>query len=223
MKKLTLALVLAGFCVPAVHAQDVKSDILIVDVQRAIEQSQEHIDLVEVLRKSIANKKKDVADEVQRMKLKQQDLLKVELTKRNDDWYTEVEKVLHDQGRLKAEEAFFISKLNDQLARKLNALIRGVQQESRAVMNERGAKMVLTSKMGAIRLETQEDMKDELIRRRVIAAVAGVDITDDVVKRMDAWYAKHGKKGKRADKDKAKPAKSGKNDKKPANMKKKDG
>lgn len=204
MRKVTLTLVLVCLGLSSAYAQDVKSDILIVDVQRAIEECQEHIDLVEVLRKQIAKKKKDVAEEVQRMKIKQEDLLKVELTKRNDDWYDEVEKVLHDQGRLKAEEAYFISRLNDQLARKLNSLIRGVQQESRKVMRERGAKMVLTSKMGPIRLETQDDMKDELIRRRVIAAVDGVNITDAVIKRMNEWYAKHGKKAKRGDKDKDK-------------------
>jgi len=204
MKKITLVVLVACLSLPFAFAQGEKpepTDVLVVDVQRAIEDCNEHKDLVEKLRKQIANKKQDVGEEVQRLKLKQEDLLKTELTKRNDDWYVEVEKALQDQARLKAEETYFISRLNDQLARKLNALIRGVQQHAKKIMNERGAKIVLTSKMDPIRLETQEDMKDELIRRRVMASVKDVNITEEVIKRMDAFYAKWGKKGKPAEDD----------------------
>ena len=102
-----------------------------------------------------------------------------------------VKKLLGSELKLKAEATYFKIETSDQITRMHNALIRGAQKEARTIMKERGAKMVIMSKMGPVALETEEQWKDEIINRAVICSVKTVDITDEVRTRMNKWWAQN--------------------------------
>ena len=95
---------------------------------------------------------------------------------------------LDTQSRLKAEEQYFVARLNDDVARRVNQLIRGAMQEARTLMKERGALLVLNSRMGRVQINSDQQMQEEGVLRRVLCAAPGTDVTDDVLTRMNKWF-----------------------------------
>ena len=115
---------------------------------------------------------------------------KTKLSERDEKTYAALKKAIEDKGKLDAELAFRNVRDQDYLQRRMQELLRGAKQYAKEIMIARKAHMVLATKVGAIQLEEQKDMQDELLRRRVVAHVKGVNITDDVMKKMNEEYAK---------------------------------
>jgi hypothetical protein len=58
-------------------------------------------------------------------------------------------------------------------------------------MKERGAEIVLLTKTGPFEVGSDRDFEQELVMRRVLCCDDALDITDEVIKRMNAWYKEH--------------------------------
>jgi Skp family chaperone for outer membrane proteins len=189
-KPVLIALVLA-LSGPSLFAQDTKPKILVVYLKKIIDESAEGKEFVGALKKRMADKKQEFAKNVDELKVQQQKLMEVELMNRDETWYKQVRAALEAQASLKVEEQFFIAKLNDQIARQINELIRGAQQEARSIMKARDADLVIISRMGKITINSDKELQDEIVFRRVLCAKDELDITDEVMKRMDEWYRKN--------------------------------
>jgi Skp family chaperone for outer membrane proteins len=189
-KPVLIALVLA-LSGPSLFAQDTKPKILVVYLKKIIDESAEGKEFVGALKKRMADKKQEFAKNVDELKVQQQKLMEVELMNRDETWYKQVRAALEAQASLKVEEQFFIAKLNDQIARQINELLRGAQQEARSIMKARGADLVIISRMGPITINSDKELQDEIVFRRVLCAKDELDITDEVMKRMDEWYRKN--------------------------------
>lgn len=185
---IALVLALAG---PALFAQDAKPKVLVLSLKKIIDESAEGKQFVGALKKRMADKKQEFALNVQQLQEQQKKLMEVELMNRDEKWYKQVRKALETQASLKVEEQFFIAKLNDQIARQINELIRGAQTEARRIMKARGADLVIISRMGPIAINSDKELQDEIVFRRVLCHKDELDITDEVMKAMDEWYRKN--------------------------------
>jgi Skp family chaperone for outer membrane proteins len=185
---IALVLALAG---PSLFAQDAKPKVLVVFLKKIIDDSAEGKEFVGALKKRMAEKKQEFAKQVEQLQEQQKKLMEVELMNRDEKWYTQVRAALEAQAALKVEEQFFIAKLNDQIARQINELIRGAQQEARSIMKARDADLVIISRMGKITINSDKELQDEIVFRRVLCAKDELDITDEVMTRMDEWYRKN--------------------------------
>jgi len=163
--------------------------ILVVDLQRVVETCDEATDLIAALNKEKTEKQRQLEDEIDKLKQREKELLDIHMSDRDPGWYDKIRQVQKEANEIKADQAYFLALANDRIARKLNALMRGAQMEARKIMRDRGASIVLISKTGEIRLETDQQLKDELINRRVLCLADEADITDEVLKRMNEWYA----------------------------------
>ena len=192
MNKWTLAIIAALLVLPMAsgHGPEQGPDVLVVDLQNVVETCDEHGDLVGRLKKEAQDLQDKYADQVKELQAQQRDLLSKPLSLRGKDWYPKVEEALKKEGELKAIEAFIKVDLSDKVARGMQALLRAARERALGIMKARGAKIVLASKLGKIKLETDADFKDELISRRVLCCDEGVDITDEVRKAMNEDYAK---------------------------------
>ncbi|MHC4938358.1 MAG: OmpH/Skp family outer membrane protein [Planctomycetota bacterium] len=180
--------------VPAALAQDPKPGefpILICDFAHVIEQCEEAKDIEEAFKKEREAAEKDLKDRAEKLQATIQNIQKkTKLSERDEKTYAALKKAIEDKGKLDAELAFRNVRDQDYLQRRMQELLRGAKQYAKEIMIVRKAHMVLATKVGAIQLEEQKDMQDELLRRRVVAHVKGVNITDDVMKKMNEEYAK---------------------------------
>ncbi|MHC4339050.1 MAG: OmpH/Skp family outer membrane protein [Planctomycetota bacterium] len=198
MKNWILGLFVACLVLPIVWAQGggpanpaEKVEVLILDLQGVIQNCDEQREKIAAIRKRVAENRQRMEAEIKGLQENNQSVLKTTISERDEKWYSNVESLLGKELKLKSEAAYFNIKTGDEYARMLNALIRGAQKEARDIMKERGAKMVIMSKMGPIALETEEQWKDEIINRAVICSDKTVDITDEVRRRMNAWWAQN--------------------------------
>ena len=166
----------------------VQGKILVLDLQRVIEECLEHREMVASLRKRAADKREEMQGQVTSLQADNEELMKTSLTQRDEAWYERLKKALMEQVNLKADETYHNVSVSDELARKMNALVRGAQQEARKIMRARGAEAVIISKLTPVSLETEEQWKDELINRRILCSAKEIDITDEVRVAMDEWY-----------------------------------
>ena len=195
MSKWSAGLIVIALALSVSWAENGAADgpnILIVDLQAVIEKCDEHADLIESEKKRADAKRKEMSDEVLKVQQEQETLLKTEPGDRMQDWYENVDKLFLAQAKLKAAEASYNLKVNDRLAKGLQALIVGAQEQARKIMRDRGAELVVISKMGPVNLATEQHFRDELINRRVLCAnrKTGLDVTDDVRKAMNEAYKK---------------------------------
>ncbi|MHC4957766.1 MAG: OmpH/Skp family outer membrane protein [Planctomycetota bacterium] len=201
MQKLSTGVVLACLVLSVGWAQGDKpvqpapTPILIVDVQHVIETCKEHAALVAGLKAQADAKQKQFEGEVKALQAKQKELTEKSPTMRDDKWYEDLRAALLKQGELKALEAFHNVNLQDKVGRGIQDLLFSAKKAAEVIRKQRGAQFVIMSKMSPIKLATEEDFKDELLRRRVLThdKKSGVDITADVIKRMDAEFVKRQK------------------------------
>ena len=163
-------------------------DILVFDLPRAVDECDEHADLVGKLKKEAADLKTKYGDRVKQLQVEQKTLLEKTLSLRSAKWYVDVKKSLMKEGELKAIEAFHRVEIGDKILRGMQALMLSAREAANEIRKERGAKVVLVSKTAPIRFESENDLKDELLNRRVISIGGKADITNDVLKRMNAAY-----------------------------------
>lgn len=170
-------------------------NVLVVDVQYIIDESEEGREFVGRLRQKIAEKKKQIAEQVRALQESTKKLMERELPERDKKWYADVEKALAEQNRLKTEEQFFVAKVNDDIARSINELLRGAMDTAKKIMRERGADIVLGSRMRPLQINNDQQLQEEVVLRRVVCARDEVNITKEVLARMDKWYRENKKGG----------------------------
>lgn len=193
----TCHLVLLPLLAVAAFAQDgkqkdkPKSMILVVDMMRAIDESDEGRAVIATLKQEMAAQKQRYTEEKAKLQEKVKVLLAAKAADRTPEYYRDLEETMEKNAKIEMENNLFMAKTGDELNRATQQLLQGVQQEARAVMKKRGAEMVLMTKTGPIELATDEDQKQELLMRRVLCYDASVDITAEVIQRMNEWYQKN--------------------------------
>ncbi|MEM8884829.1 MAG: OmpH family outer membrane protein [Planctomycetota bacterium] len=165
--------------------------VLVCDFAHVIENCQEAKDIEEAFRKerkAAEDELKAKADELQK---RIQDIqANQKLSERDDKVYEALRKAIEDKGRIDAQVAFRNVRDQDFLMRRMQELLRESRGYANDIMLARKAHVVLASKVGPIELEDNEAMQDELLRRRAICFVKGVNITDSVMEKMNEAYKK---------------------------------
>jgi Skp family chaperone for outer membrane proteins len=185
----TFAVAWSLFVAGAARAQEATtSKVLIMDARRIIDESDEGKDFVQKLRQKMAEKEKEIIQQRQKLQEELKGILEAKLSDRNEAWYEKFREAARKEVNLKAEEMLFKQEIGDKLGRAITQIIRGAQQEARAIMKERGADVVIASKMGPITIESDQEFQQEIISRRIVCARPDIDITDEVIKRMNTWY-----------------------------------
>lgn len=192
-----LHLILAlPLCAAAVSAQDKPKDaprsgILVVNMFRAIEECDEGRAVVSRLKEERVKETQRYADEMQKLQEKVKELREKKTQDHDLAYYKELEQAMSTYARLEMEKNLFAVKKGDELARALQQLLLGAQEQAREEMQARGAEIVLLSKMGPVDIATENDFQQELLMRRAICADPSIDITDAVIARMNKWYAEN--------------------------------
>jgi len=179
------------FAVSVARAQGDEPKILFVDLQKVIFQCDEYNALVAAGKKAQVAKQKEFDDRVTALKEREKSLLETTLNDRTADWFEKLKAAQKEQADLIAERNYINAFMADKITRKVNSLMTGAQQESRKIMKERGAYIVLVSKTGRISLDSETQLQEEVVMRRVLCAVDSANITDEVLKRMNDWYKAH--------------------------------
>jgi Skp family chaperone for outer membrane proteins len=207
---LTLAVFLSAFVATAAQAQETTPKVLIVDARRIIDESDEGKEFVQTLRQQMAEKEKQILEERNKLQEELKGILEAKLSDRNQAWYEKFREAARKEVHLKAEQMLFKQEIGDKLGRAITQIIRGAQEEARAIMKERGADVVITSKMGPISIESDQEFQQEVLSRTVICSRPDIDITDEVIKRMNVWYKNQKRKVNKAKPPERKPAGEGK-------------
>jgi Skp family chaperone for outer membrane proteins len=189
----TCHLVLAlPLLVAAVHGQEdkskSKSGILILNMLRAIDDSDEGRSVVTKLREEMATQKQRYTDEKTKLQETVKQLLQLKPSERTPEFWKQMEEAMETDARLEREKNIVLAKKGEELSRALQQIVQGAQQEARAIMKERGAEIVLLSKTGPIELMSDQDFQQEMLMRRVLCHDDAVDITGEVIERMNKWY-----------------------------------
>lgn len=191
MNRILLSLLCLAAIAPVVRAEGLS--ILVCDLQRIAEGCDEALELVASLKKRSDEKRGEFQNEVLTLQAKQKDLLGKKLSERDLKWYEEYRVAVQTEAELKSKAAIFNAQMNDDIARKIDQLMKGARQEAQKVMKEKGASMVLISKMGPMVFENDQELKDEYVFRRVLCSDPAADITEEVMKRMNDWWKAHKK------------------------------
>jgi Skp family chaperone for outer membrane proteins len=177
---------------PAVPAAP-QSKILVLNMLRTVDESEEGKDFIAKLREEQAAKKQELTEQEATLQKDIQILREAKPADRNPEYYVKLEKAMDLQAKLQKEKNLFLAQKQDQLTRAMEELLRLAQQKARDVMKKRGAEVVLLSKLGPIELATEQDHQQELLMRRVLCNEEALDITDEVIKSMNDWYKQNKK------------------------------
>ena len=171
--------------------------ILVLDLDRAVKECEQQIDIVEGVQAEADADNKKYEPQVKKLQAEAKALMEQDLTQRDKEWEAAVEKALLEEGKLKAIAAFKKIKLQGKLAKAMEKLMIAAKEQAEIVRKNRGAFVVIISKLSPVVFKTDNDIKDELVSRRVLAHDPNIDITKEVIKRMNAAYKK-AKKAKKA-------------------------
>lgn len=192
---LPVSLALLGLLAIAAFAQDKpqppRSGILVLSMMRAIDETDEGKDIINKLKEEQASKKQEITEQVAKLQEKVKVLREAKAADRTPEYYAELEKAMETSARLEMEKNIFMAKKQDELTRAMQQLILSAQEKAREVMKERGAEMVLLTKVGPIEFASDQDVQQELLTRRILCYDESLDITDEVIKRMNKWYAEN--------------------------------
>ncbi len=191
IRYLALALPLLATAVFAQDKNKPQSSILVINMLRAIDESDEGRAVIATLREEMATQKQRYTEEKTKLQEKVKVLLAAKPADRTPEYYKELEQAMETDARLEMEKNIFMAKKGDALSRALQQLLQGAQQEARAVMKARGAQIVLLSKTGPIEVVSDQDFQQELLMRRVLCHEDVIDITQEVIDRMNDWYKKN--------------------------------
>ena len=181
---LCAALFMLATAAPAV-AQD---KVLVIDVERVIDTTEEGRELVGKLKERVAEEEKRLQSAAKALQERKKALMTSKLDDKTPEYYELLKKALADHAQLEVDRQFFIMKLKDQIARRTNDIMRGAIQEARRIMRERGADVVISSRMTRFQVDSDKQFVDDLVVRRVICAKKGTEITKEVIKALDDSY-----------------------------------
>jgi len=181
--------------------------VLVCDFGKIIDKCQERLDLEEAMKRKFDAEKKSLETAMADLQKRIEEIQKKKnLSDRDDQTYKALQQAIEEKGRLDARKAYLTIRLQDDTMRYVQELLRGARGISEEIMHARKAHLVIASKTGPIDIQGQDDFQDELLRRRVFAHVGAVDISEEVMKRMNEEYAKRkggaANKGEATDEDK---------------------
>lgn len=184
---LPLVLVLAGL---AAAAPDKKEGpkILVVMIERLIDDTEEGQALVKKLINEKAEAEKRLAAEQAALTQKRQELAKAKMADRDAAFYAELEKAMEEHARIEKEKQLFVIRKSDEISRATKQLMLLAVEKADDVRRERGAEIVLASRMGPLDISGDQGFQQEMLMRRVLCASKDADITEEVIKRMNEWY-----------------------------------
>lgn len=189
---LPVSLVLLGVAAIAAFAQEkqqpANSKILVLSMMRTIDESQEGKDIIHRLKEEQASKKQSLTERLAKLQEEVKVLREAKQADRTPKYYEDLQRAMEESARLEAEKNIFLAKTQDELNRAMQQMLILAQEKAREVMKERGADIVLLTKMGPIELASEQDVQQELLMRRVLCHAEAIDITDEVIKRMNQWY-----------------------------------
>jgi Skp family chaperone for outer membrane proteins len=168
-----------------------KSLVLVLSVRKIMDESDEGREFVKKLREEMLAEKQRITEGRAKLQEKLKQLQEAKIEDRNPQFWEEFRATMEAGARLEMDEKILVAQKGDALARATQQLLLGAQQEARAVMKERGAEIVLLTKTGPFEVGSDRDFEQELVMRRVLCCDDALDITDEVIKRMNAWYKEH--------------------------------
>jgi Skp family chaperone for outer membrane proteins len=189
---LALGLVLAQDQRPVV-AEGAKGEfpVLIVDFADVVENCEEAKDIFDAWKSQREKTETDLRTRAEQLNKAIQEIQKkTKLSERDDKLYKALKKRIEEKGQLEGEMAYKNVTDQDFIARRMQELMRGAKAIANEVRLERGAQLVIGTKRGNIQLESQQDLQEEMLRRRVLAYDNKIDITDEVKRLMNADWAK---------------------------------
>jgi len=189
---LALGLVLAQDQRP-VEAQGAKGQfsVLIIDFADVVENCEEAKDIFDAWKKQREKAETDLRSRAADLNKRIQDIQKkTKLSERDDKTYDALKRAIEEKGELEGEMAYKNVMDQDFIARRMQELMRGAKGFTNEVRLERGADIVIGTKRGPIQLESQQDLQEEMLRRRALAYDKKIDITDEVKRMMNADWAK---------------------------------
>lgn len=165
-----------------------KPVVLVVALQAVIDECDEAKDVIGALSQKEAEKGKAISAKTKDLEARKKDLLGKKLSDRDQKWYDEFASVAKADSEIKSEAAHFEVTTADEKARLLNAILREARGVAERIRSERGADVVLVSKMSALGFEDSKELQEEYLFRRVLAAAPGADITKDILEALNASY-----------------------------------
>jgi Skp family chaperone for outer membrane proteins len=156
-----------------------------------MDESDEGKEFVKKLREEMLAEKQRITEARAKLQEEVKQLNESKIGDRNEQFWERFRQTMETMARLEMDEKLLVAQKADLLARATQQLLLGAQQEAREVMRERGAEVVLLSNTGPFEIGSDADFQQELVMRRVLCCVDEIDITGDVIKRMNAWYREH--------------------------------
>ena len=164
--------------------------ILICDFAKCVDQTVEAKDMFEEWRKERDKTEKDLKMKAAELQQRIDDIKKqTKLSERDEALYERLRNAIEDKGKLEAQVAYLNITSQDFFARRMQELMWGAKSAANKIMRERGAQLVIGTKTGKLLLENQQDLQEEMLRRRVLCFEKGADITQDVMAALNKDYA----------------------------------
>ncbi|MHC4954924.1 MAG: OmpH/Skp family outer membrane protein [Planctomycetota bacterium] len=165
--------------------------ILICDFAQCVDKSEEAKDMVDKWQSERKAAEDDLRTKAEKLQKRIQDIqAKTKLSERDEKTYNALKAAIEEKGQLEGEMAYRNVRDQDFIARRMLDMMRGAKQVANGIMLARGAHMVIGTKTGPMQLQNQKDLQDEMLRRRVVCFTPAVDITAEVMKALNAQYAK---------------------------------
>jgi Skp family chaperone for outer membrane proteins len=168
--------------------------ILVCHVQKVVDGCDEAREVVAELQKEKVETQKKFDERIRKIKQQADELKKKRLNERDKKFLGELYEMEFQLGTLKAEAARKVVELSDRELRLLKAILQDVQSAAEKIMTQRGADVVIASRLEVIDITREQDVAQEYVSRRVLAyRDPKADITKDVLKLVNEWYAKRKK------------------------------
>ena len=181
--------------------------ILICDFAKCVDKTEEARDMFEEWQKQREKTEKDLKSRATELQKRIEEIKKqTKLSERDDKLYERLKTAIEDKGKLEGEIAYLNVKSQDYFARRMQELMWGAKSTANSIMKKRGAQLVIGTKTGKILLESQQDLQEEMLRRRVLCYEADADITQAVMDALNKDYAARKAAKKGAKKPAKKPA-----------------
>ena len=164
--------------------------VLIVDIQRILNDSHEAQAQINAFDLKADKEKKEFAKQIKELEVAKKDLEEgQDLDHRDAKWYAKYLDAVTKEAKLRARYAHYQLLAADERVRKIASLMRGARMAARPIMKARGASIVIISKMGKFEFNNEKQYQEELLFRRVLVAdEKAADITAEVLKSMNEWW-----------------------------------
>ena len=169
--------------------------VLICDFAKCVDKTEEARDMFEEWKKQREKTEKDLKAKAGELQKRIEEIKRqTKLSERDKALYERLKKAIEDKGKLEGQVAYLNITSQDFFARRMQELMWGARAVAKDIMAKRGAQLVIGTKTGKLLLENQQDLQEEMLRRRVLCHADGADITQAVMDELNREYAER-KKG----------------------------